>query len=176
MADKKLPDCPYCGSKKIRRIDAFYHCDSCQRDFGRDLTSDDGRPLIESVKELRFRYGDTISGSVRVRIQEEDDGTVHYEVYDSNGGGVDKVKGTIDKNEWKEIKEKLFNDYFVQDWDAEYVQRNDGKTAYENNSWEIIFAIDEDEEHKIEGVDAYPPYWNKVMKLMDPFFKKLAKE
>lgn len=175
MSDK-LPECPFCGSKNITRIDQFYECRDCNRDFGRDFTSDDGRPLMDAVKEIRFRYGDTISGSVRVRIQENEDGGVQYEVYDSNGGGVDKVKGMVEAKEWNNVKKKLFEDYFVQDWDRVYLPKNDGKKESENNSWELVFAVNEDEEHKIEGVDAYPPYWNKVMKLMDPFFKKLEKD
>jgi DNA-directed RNA polymerase subunit RPC12/RpoP len=173
--DKKLPVCPYCGSKKVKQIDDFYECTKCRRDFGRDATSDAGLPLTEAVDEIRFRFGDTISGNVRIRILEMD-GSVRYEVYDSNGGGVDKKSGSIDEKDWKALKETLFNELYIQDWDAMYLPRNDGKAVRENNSWELIYAVGEDEQHEIHGTDAYPVYWDRLMGLMDPYFHQLAKD
>lgn len=174
MTDK-LPVCPHCGSHHVKKIEDFYRCDDCRRDFGRSETADDGTPLTDAVKGLRFRYGDIVSGSVRLRIVEAD-GKVKYEVYDANEGGVDKVEDELSSEEWMKIKDKLINHLFVSDWDREYIAVNDGQSVPDNNEWELDLDINEDEVLTYRGYDAVPAYWTQLMRIVNPFFKKLEKE
>lgn len=168
----KTPVCPHCGSRDVKENDSFYTCSSCHYDFGREPVSDDGEPMVTAVKGMRFRFGDVISGSVRLRFVQ--DGSIClYEVYDSNEGGVDKIAGVLSEEEWMNLKKKLFDELYVMDWEREYIPVNDGRAIRGNNEWEFAVAVNLDEEYVFRGVDAYPVYWNRFMKLMDPFFDKL---
>lgn len=174
MAEKKLPVCPHCGSKNVQAVNDFYRCEDCLQDFGRDAESEEGIPLTEAIKGLRFRYGDIVSGSVRLRIVQEEDDCI-FEVYDANEGGVDKVADVLDMNEWNKIKDKLVNAFYVSDWNREYIPVNDGQTVPENNEWELDLDINEDESLTFKGYDAYPVYWNAFMRVIHPFFERLQK-
>lgn len=167
--------CPHCGSKETKEENGWYHCSACHRDFGRTPFSDDGTEMVKAVTGLRFRYGDIFAGSVRLRFVSDGEGCV-YEVYDANEGGVDKVAGVLDDKAWKKFKENLFEKLFVMDWDKEYVPVNDGREIRGNNEWELAVEVGESEEYVYHGVDAYPVYWNRFMKLLDPFFDQLKQQ
>ena len=53
---KDLPVCPLCGSSNTIKVKDFYHCNDCLSDFGRQPKADDGTPMIEAVKGLRFKF------------------------------------------------------------------------------------------------------------------------
>lgn len=171
----KKPVCPHCGSKDVSEAEGFYHCHGCHMDFGREPQSDNGTDMVDDVTGLRFRYGDAISGSVRMRIAQEEDGSCLYEVYDANEGGVDKVADVISAKDWKKIKEKLFDELYVMDWDREYYPVNDGREIRPNNAWELVVSVNDEEEYTFRGVDAYPVYWKEFMKLIEPYFDALKK-
>jgi hypothetical protein len=172
---EKLPVCPHCGSKNVTPVDDFYRCKDCLADFGRAAFADDGTSMIDSVIGLRFRYGDIISGSLRLRfIQDGEVGL--YEVYDSQQGGLNKFAGVLSAEEWKELKRKLFEDLYVNDWDRFYYPVNDGREIQGNTEWAFNVVVNDFEEYAYQGVDAYPVYWKNFMKIMDSFFKKLQAE
>lgn len=171
----KLPVCPKCGSKQTSRVEQFYRCAACHSDFGREILSDEGENMAEAVKGVRFRFGDLISGSVRLRMAEDLDSCL-WEVYDTNGGDLDKVADVLDAEEWKAFKKAMFEDLFIYDWDKEYIPVNDGREIRGNNAWEVDIIVNENEEYTYRGYDAYPVYWDKFMKLLDPFFNKLQKD
>ncbi len=174
MADK-LPVCPHCGSKRVVEVQNFYRCEDCNQDFGRAVSADDGTLLKDAVKGLRFRYGDIVNGSVRLRIV-QDETECLYEVYDANGGGVDKVADVLSLADWQDMKEKLFDKMFVADWQKVYIPRNDGTKLLDNNEWELDLDVNDDETISICGYDDEPVYWNALMRIIRPFFKKLEKE
>lgn len=167
--------CPHCGSKNIEKLENYEKCLDCGISFGREETSDDGEPLTKAVHGLRFRYGDVVSGSVRLRMA-EDSGVCVFEVYDANNGGVDKVADVISMEEWEKMKDTLFHKLYIADWDKTYIPVNDGKTVSDNNDWELGFDVGEDEEIVYRGYDAFPPYWKGFMKVLDPFFARLNRE
>ena len=171
----RLPVCPKCGSKQTSRVENFYRCADCRSDFGRKPYTDDGEPMAESVKGLRFRFGDLISGSVRLRMA-EDLGSCLWEVYDTNDGDLDKYADVLDSEEWMTFKETLFSKLFYYDWDKEYIPVNDGREVRGNNEWEVDVIVNENEEYTCRGYDAYPIYWDGFMKLLDSFFNKLQKD
>ena len=71
MAKKLI--CPHCGSKDVEKHSEYFVCNSCKNSFGRVALSDEGIPMVDAVTGLRFRYGDIVSGSVRlIMIQEKD--------------------------------------------------------------------------------------------------------
>ena len=169
-----VPKCPHCGSKNVSRVEGFYRCKNCRKDFGRDPIADDGTLLVDSVRGFRFRFGDVLSGSVRLRINQVDDDCL-FEVYDSNEGGLDKVADVLPLDEWHKLKETMLRTLYVYDWDKEYIPVNDGREIRANNEWEFSVIVNEDEEYTHRGVDAYPVYWDRFLKLLDPFFDRLQK-
>ncbi len=172
---RKIVVCPHCGSKKIEKFDTFSRCEDCQRDFGRAALDDEGRNLTESVKGLRFRYGDVITGSVRLRFVEDPSKQALFEVYDSNDG-LNKVAGIISEEEWNTLRKDLFEKVFVGDWEREYIPKNDGREIRGNNEWEFSTIVSEDEEYTYHGVDAYPVYWQDLLDLLEPYFNQLKHE
>lgn len=172
---KKLPNCPHCGSKNVKTIKDHYLCKECKNEFGRLALSDDGEPMVDAVKALRFRYGDYLSGSVWLIMGEDETKECLYEVYDAENGGADKYVDCLSEKEWKEFKEKLFESLLVMDWDKEYLPKNDGKEIPDNNAWRLSIFVNDEEVVEYHGHGAYPIYWNAFMKLVDPFFNKLAK-
>jgi hypothetical protein len=167
--------CPHCGSKKVKKYNEYYLCDDCKNSFGREAISDKGVPMVDAVKGLRFRYGDVVSGSARLRMVQEKDGSCLYEVYDANEGGIDKVADVLSAEDWKELKEKLYTELYLSDWDRVYIPNNDGKKVLDNNEWELGIDISWDEVYEYYGYDEYPVYWKELMKLIEPFFDKLSK-
>ncbi len=172
---KKLPICPHCGSKNVKSEEEFYHCDDCLVNYGRDAYADDGTPMIDAVTGLRFRYGDVISGSVRLRFIQDGDVCL-YEVYDSQEGGLNKFAGVLSADEWKKLKTTLFESLFVNDWDRMYIPVNDGREIRGNNEWAFNVIVNDNEEYGYEGVDAFPVYWKQFLKLIDPFMDNLKTE
>ena len=168
----KLPVCPLCGYKKVQPADSFYHCPECLSDFGRQPHSDDGEPMVDAVTGLRFRYGDFISGSVRLRFAQEGDNCL-YEVYDANEGGIDKYADLLSLEEWTALKKVLLEDLYVYDWEKLYIPVNDGRKVLGNNEWEFSVIVSDDEEYTYRGFDAYPVYWDKFLVVLEPFFRKL---
>jgi hypothetical protein len=175
MNTKKLPVCPHCGSKNVVAKNSFYLCKDGSHDFGRPALTDDGQPMIDRVTGIRFRFGDAISGSVHLRFA-EDEGSCVFEVYDANEGGRDKVAEVVPMKKWQEIKRKLFEELYVNDWDREYMPVNDGQSVLGNNSWDLEVIVSENEEVKYYGVDAYPVYWHGLLNLLDPYLDKLKQE
>ena len=175
MAIKKTPVCPHCGSKDVKEADGFYHCKNCSSDFGRTALTDDGKPMVDEVTGIRFRFGDAISGSVHLRFA-EDAGSCVFEVYDANLGGADKVAEVLPMKKWMELKRKLFEELYVSDWDKFYIPVNDGQTIRGNNSWEFSVIVNENEEVTYSGIDAYPVYWHGLLNLLDPYLDKLKQE
>lgn len=166
--------CPHCGSKHVEKVSDFFVCQDCHRDFGRDFFTDEGIPVKESITDIRFRYGDVISGSVRAHFLQDENQCV-YEVYDSYGGGVDKVADVMSRKEWEEFKRKLVEDLYVFDWDKVYYPANDGREIRGNNEWELNIGVGKEEEYTFKGVDAYPAYWNRFTKILEPYINKLKK-
>jgi len=170
----KNPICPHCGNKDTAEQEGHYHCSGCGADFGAPALDEDGRPLADAIQGLRFRYGDVMSGSVRLRfIEDADHDACLYEVYDSSEGGLNKHAGTITLEEWNLLKHKMYDHLFLQDWDHRYLHANDGSAADENNEWELVMQLPGTEEYTFEGVDAYPVYWGQLMKLFEPYFHEL---
>ena len=167
--------CPHCGSKNTEALENYEKRLDCGMSFGREEVADNGESLIKAVHGLRFRYGDVVSGSVRLRMA-EDSGVCVFEVYDANNGGVDKVADVISMDEWNKIKETLFHKLYLADWDKTYIPVNDGKTVSDNNEWELGLDVGDDEELVYRGYDAFPPYWKGFMKVLDPFFARLNRE
>ena len=167
--------CPHCGSRNTEKVENYHKCLDCGLDFGREEVTDDGLALEDAICGLRFRFGDVVSGSVRLRMAEDGDVCV-FEVYDANEGGVDKIADVISMDEWKKIKNTLVAKLYIADWNKVYIPVNDGRTVSENNEWELGLAIGNDGEIVYRGYDAFPPYWKDFMKLMDPFFSRLNRE
>lgn len=165
--------CPHCGSNNTASVDNYYHCSDCHTDFGRVALADDGSVLKDSIKGMRFRYGDLLTGSARIGFLEDKDGSCVYEVYDANEGGYDKVADTLDVQTWQEMKQHIVEDLFIMDWNKEYYPVNDGREISANNAWEFTLTVNGDEEYTFKGVDAYPIYWNNFMKLIEPYFDNL---
>lgn len=168
----KNPVCPHCGSRNVTNVEDFYRCEDCHRDFGRVPFSDDGVPMVDAVKGLRFRFGDFITGSVHLRFAQEEECCL-YEVYDANEGGIDKYADMLSLEEWTELKKKLFENLYIYDWDRYFIPVNDGREIRGNNEWIFSIIVSDDEEYTYTGVDAYPVYWDRYMKVLEPFFKKL---
>lgn len=168
----KNPVCPNCGSRNVTNVEDFYRCEDCHTDFGRVPFADDGVPMVDAVKGLRFRFGDFITGSVHLRFAQEDDDCL-YEVYDANEGGIDKYADVLSLEEWTDLKKKLFEKLYIYDWDRYFIPVNDGREIRGNNEWIFSIIVNDDEEYTYTGVDAYPVYWDRYMKVLEPFFKKL---
>lgn len=166
-----LPKCPHCGSKEVSRVEGFYRCASCLTDFGRVPYSDDAVPMVEACSGLRFRYGDLINGSLRLRMGQDGDVCL-YEIYDSIEGGLDKYADMLTKEEWDKFRKELFNKVYVNDWDKEYIPVNDGREIATDEEWELSVIVNENEEYTFRGYDAYPVYWDKFMKLLKPILSK----
>ncbi|MCR4951626.1 MAG: transposase [Solobacterium sp.] len=169
------PVCPHCGSKQTSRVENFYRCSECRKDFGREPYTDNGEKMTDAVKGLRFRFGDLISGSVRLRMAEDLDSCL-WEVYDTNGGDLDKVADVMNSEEWQAFKNTLLHDLYYYDWAKEYIPVNDGREIRGNNEWETAVIVSENEEYICRGYDAYPVYWDKFMSLLDPFFNRLQRD
>lgn len=165
--------CPHCGSKDVEKHAEYYSCNTCKNSFGREALSDKGVPMVDAVTGLRFRYGDVVSGSARLRMLQEKDGSCVYEVYDANEGGVDKVADVLSKEDWIALKKALFEDLYLADWQQIYIPNNDGKILLDNNEWELGIDVNADEQYQYVGYDAYPVHWKALMKLIEPFFDKL---
>ena len=130
--NKKLI-CPHCGSKDVEKHSEYFVCNSCKNSFGRVALSDEGIPMVDAVTGLRFRYGDIVSGSVRLRMIQEKDGSCVYEVYDANEGSFDKVADVLSKEDWTRLKDWLFNELYLLDWNKEYIPENNAIELSENN-------------------------------------------
>ena len=169
-----LPKCPHCGSKNVSRVEGFYRCADCLNDFGRTPYDDNGIPMIEACSGLRFRLGDLFNGSVRLRLGQDGDVCL-YEIYDSNGGGLNKYADMLSKEEWNRFRKELFEKVYVYDWDKEYIPVNDGRDVSDDEEWELSVIIDENEEYLYRGYGAYPVYWDKFMKLLKPILENLNK-
>lgn len=167
-----LPKCPHCGSKEVSRVEGFYRCAGCLTDFGRVPYDDNGVPMIEACSGLRFRFGDLINGSVRLRMGQDGDVCL-YEIYDSNGGGLNKHADMLDKAAWDKFRKELFNKVYVNDWNKEYIPVNDGTPVITDQDWELSVIVDENEEYIFRGYGAFPVYWDKFMKLLKPILANL---
>ncbi|MBR4164590.1 MAG: hypothetical protein IKR11_13800 [Solobacterium sp.] len=171
----KLPVCPHCGQKDVTRVEDFYRCNSCHSDFGRTAYSDDGTPMIEAVTGLRFQYGDVISGSVRLRFVQDGEVCL-YEVYEANGKGINKHADVLSAEEWMNLKKKLFEALYVNDWDRFYIPVNDGREIMSNQAWALAVIVNDNEEYEYAGVDEKPIYWKQFEKLITPFLDNLKAE
>ena len=169
-----LPKCPHCGSKNVSRVDNFYRCADCLSDYGRTPYDDKGVPMIESCTGIRVRLGDFLDGSIRIRLCEDGDVCL-YEIYDSNGGGLDKYADVLSAAEWKKFRKELFEKIYVNDWDKIYIAPNDGRAAVKDEEWELSVIVDEDEEYIYRGYGEYPVYWDRFIRLIKPLLNNLNK-
>ena len=128
--------------------------------------------MIEACSGLRFRFGDLINGSVRLRMGQDGDVCL-YEIYDSNGGGLNKHADMLDKAAWDKFRKELFNKVYVNDWNKEYIPVNDGTPVITDQDWELSVIVDENEEYIFRGYGAFPVYWDKFMKLLKPILANL---
>ncbi|MBR2810414.1 MAG: hypothetical protein IKD69_03455 [Solobacterium sp.] len=172
----KLPTCPCCGSKNVSRIESFYTCTNCKKSFGRDPKANDGSRLAEVVNGLRFKFGDIDTGSSRLRFVQDGEVCL-YEVIDTNGGKLAKIAGVLSAEDWKNLRESLFADYFVSDWEREYIPANDGREIRGNNAWAFDVIVSDEEEYSYGGVDAFPVYFDRFRtNVIEPYFMELAEK
>lgn len=169
---EKLPVCPHCGSKEVIEEDGFYRCQKCTNDFGRKAVSDDGQPMVDVVKGLRFSYGSLLSSTEYLRIA-EDGKSVVFEAYRAMNGKIKKNADVLEYEDWQKMKKFLFEQLFVNDWDREYLPVYDGEFVPDGMRWELSLIVDDDEELTIKGSDAYPVYWKSFEKIITKLLQRI---
>ena len=198
MRNIQIKKCPKCGSVRVapilyglpafsedldRRIrseeiylggccrsefDAQYHCFSCKKGIGTPpvLISrygiEDYRDIVTSI---HFSDGGFFGGFDEVHFQKNAAGIV-VKIVPSFTRETLPVERAVKADEWQAILDKLFCALCIHEWRKSY---ND-YSVLDGEQWAIELRLTNGRQRNIYGSNAFPPYWQRLKRLLKPYF------
>jgi DNA-directed RNA polymerase subunit RPC12/RpoP len=172
--------CPKCGSKntkiysedcvlnKKKRIEIdeksisirgipFYYCESCKKEFGypcESLLQKTSYICVDTFKKDRVSQT-IIFSKTSMGATIEGPFLCYY---------PDLPEIYINHDEWFSFL-KQFYQLYILDWESQEI---DEDSLYEFG-WNLKIKCDDEKSFEIQGQNAYPPYWDKLMDLFVQF-------
>lgn len=150
-------------------------CHDCKKDFAAPPILI--RPNTETAEDLRdiavsvaFSIGGYLHGFTRIDITKNEHGALAQVSMlrnadpDPNGFPEDKQ---ISKKAWKEILDRLYGPIYLHEWKKSYID----PAVMDGEQWSLEIGLTGKRKRSYSGSNAYPPYWNELLRI----FRKFAK-
>jgi hypothetical protein len=144
-------------------------CNVCGRVFGapplliaKDYSSaEDYRDI---VVEIRFKVGGFFQGWKELTVRKTKHGA-HAEwsvIPDFRTG-----KRDLSQKEWESLLDDLYAKMYLHEWKKSFVDPH----VMDGEQWELSIRLTGGRQRNYHGSNAYPPYWEALIKQFKPFMK-----
>ncbi len=161
------------GGCCITGMDPKYHCNDCGQDFGTPpvFFCDNGTETdLGAIKSIYFSDGGFFGGyqSILIEAGKEE---ISIDVGDSMRPESFKHHMTMSPDDWFKLVDALYNKLYLHEWKHSF----DDPAVMDGEQWELEIRLTDDSKITYSGSNAFPPYWEELKALFEPYFKK-AKE
>ncbi len=149
--------CPHCGSLRVITLEnqqEKYRCRKCFEKFGGDFKADN---IIKIVFESDYYLG----GMENIEFELKDNTPIMNVNMPFSRYGT--FEGQLQIDDWNNIKNALYNLFFINEWDNEYYDF----CVFDGHHWKLSIFSDNGKTFEYSGVNAYP----KLYRDMERFFK-----
>lgn len=166
----------YIGGCCITGHDPRYHCFNCQKNFGADpiiyskygngkLGLEDYRDIIN---EISFKDGGFTSGHINVDMMKRtlDDITVDI----SSNISCDHMHRKMTADEWKNVIDGLYCKAYLHEWKHNFTNPD----VLDGEQWSLDIALTHKRHRHYYGSNSFPPYWDELKQLFQPFINELG--
>ena len=150
-------------------------CNDCGKEFGTPplVIAEDRRSAEDYrdiVKQIRFEVGGYFGGFREITITRNDRGA-SVKTETTEFGKIPYAERQITAGKWNRILNELYTNMFLHEWKKEYETIG----IMDGESWTLEIKLEGHRERSYRGVNAYPPYWSELRKLLSPFSPKKDK-
>ncbi len=159
----------YLGGCCVTENNPQFHCFDCGKDVGSapilisKRGEEDYRKIVTSI---RFSDGGFFGGYNELLIKKCRTGIIADARPDFRNADA-PVRRTISENEWMKLLDKLYCKLFLHEWKKQF---NDW-SILDGEQWELEIRMTNNRVRNYSGSNAFPPYWNELLRIIRPFFK-----
>lgn len=151
---------------------ARYRCHDCRRDFGstslRKGIMSDAMTYRQATRNILFEVGGLMQGFFTLRLERAEGGSFMQVspgfIPDKESGKVQPGRVSITAEQWDTVVAQLYEELFVLDWKETY----ENPFVMDGQQWRLTLTMENGEELRYHGMNAYPVYWDRVLELFDP--------
>ncbi|MCR5352919.1 MAG: hypothetical protein K6D98_01280 [Clostridiales bacterium] len=160
------------GGCCISDEDPKFYCFDCAKEFGTppfytDETGVFKKDLRETVTSVYFSYGGFFGGYDNFLIEKTQSGIVsnylHLPIATKSRNPVSRE---LSYKEWEKLMNAFYSKMFVHEWDGEYVNYD----ILDGTQWSLELRLEDGSVKRYHGSNAFPPYWEELKKLFEPYF------
>lgn len=159
------------GGCVVMKSNPKFRCNKCKKRFGGTPETENFQDLVEQIKAISFYVDGFATGCSHLEFFPEKDG-IYYRAFTGSALLFKKDDHTeifpVAPKAWDDLKQKLYGSLFLNDWEKEYVDQD----ILDGTQWELKIQFENGEEKECYGSNAYPIYWDELLDLLKPFFKK----
>ena len=168
--------CPKCGRKSLMRYLPFnreanngakYRCRSCNSNFGTPpVCRETGEDYRDIAVSLKFRVGGFGGGRNRILIKKDNAG-IELSAWSRLSPDPDILR-PMENAEWKKLLDRLYGELYLHEWEKSFAEPK----ILDGVQWELKLAFTGDRVESYYGSNRYPPYWEKLEELFDPYWQE----
>ncbi|MBQ1453046.1 MAG: hypothetical protein IIZ23_03670 [Ruminococcus sp.] len=168
--------CPKCGRKSLMRYLPFnreanngakYRCRNCNSNFGTPpVCRETGEDYRDIAVYLEFRVSVFRGGRNRILIKKDTAG-IELSAWSRLSPDPD-IRRQMENAEWKKLLDRLYGKLYLHEWKKSFVEPK----VMDGAQWELKLAFTGDRVESYYGSNRYPPYWEKLEELFDPYWQE----
>ncbi len=150
-------------------LDPERYCNYCGKEFAFPTYLRNMERAVnwgDLVQSVEFQVGGFFGGITGINIKKNDKGAVVH-IYFPYGGKILPADRQISSLRWKKLVNRLFNELYILEWEKEYMDPD----TLDGTQWYLEIKRIDGSEWRIDGSNAYPPYWSELEALFRPFLK-----
>ena len=156
----------YLGGCCIGPAAPEYHCFNCSKNVGSPpvLDGEDGcEDLRELVTSVSFENVGYLLGYKMLRIEKTADAiTLAVDFLEV----PHPMRREMTVEEWRELLDSLFCGLYLHEWQKRFTDPH----VLDGEHWSLELALAGRRRLKYWGNNAFPPYWEELQALFEPFF------
>ena len=168
--------CPKCGSILLVRYSplnreanngAKYRCKSCSSNVGTPpVCRETGEDYRDVAVSLEFSVGGFSQGGRKILIKKNNAG-IELSAWSRLSPDPD-IRRPMENAEWKKLLDRLYGKLYLHEWKKSFVEPK----ILDGAQWELKLAFTGDRVERYYGSNRYPPYWEKLEELFDPYWQE----
>ena len=168
--------CPKCGRKSLMRYLPFnreanngakYRCRNCNSNVGTPpVCRETGEDYRDIAVYLEFRVGGFFQGKKTILIKKDNAG-IELSAWSRLSPDPD-IRRPMENAEWKKLLDRLYGKLYLHEWKKSFVEPK----ILDGAQWELKLAFTGDRVESYYGSNRYPPYWEKLEELFDPYWQE----
>lgn len=159
------------GGCCVTGFDAKYYCNDCKKGFGDTAQIVNGDTIefyADAVTEIVFTRTAYLRlyQPTQVKISKTQKGA-HVKASGAKNDLPFESEYDITKKKWDALVGSLYYELYLNDWK----HRFDDYDVLDGEEWKLTVKLTGHRRRTYSGVNGYPPYWEELMRLLNPYVK-----